>query len=109
MKSYVTMTREELLAEQESVQLQYDAAKSLKLKLNMARGKPGKEQLDLVSDLMTVLTDSHAQKNVRKHLSEGADNLILCVEQTIALTQIRRGNIYIPGLKNKRFYIGFRL
>ena len=57
MKSYVTMTREELLAEQESVQLQYDAAKSLKLKLNMARGKPGKEQLDLVSDLMTVLTD----------------------------------------------------
>ncbi|MBQ6799370.1 MAG: aminotransferase, partial [Oscillospiraceae bacterium] len=46
------MTKAELQTEKEAVQLQYDAAKALKLKLNMARGKPGKEQLDLVSDLL---------------------------------------------------------
>lgn len=36
---------------------EFDRVCELKLKLNMARGKPGKEQLDLVSDILTVLTD----------------------------------------------------
>ena len=47
----------------ENLQQAYEAAcaefenwKGLGLKLNMARGKPAKLQLDLVSDIMTVLT-----------------------------------------------------
>ncbi len=35
----------------------FEGWKAKKLKLNMARGKPSKAQLDIVSDIMTVLTD----------------------------------------------------
>ena len=35
-----------------------EALKAQGLKLNMARGKPGREQLDMVSDILTVLTDA---------------------------------------------------
>ena len=57
MKPYATMTPAELQAEYAAVKGSYDAQKALGLKLNMARGKPGKAQLDLVSDMLTVLTD----------------------------------------------------
>ena len=56
MKKYTEMSQSELLAELKSVQAEYDSLKSQGLSLNMARGKPGKEQLDLVSDIMDVLT-----------------------------------------------------
>ena len=49
------MTREELEAAYTQVLAQYDACKAQGLKLNMARGKPAKAQLDLVSDLLNVL------------------------------------------------------
>ncbi len=39
------------------VRTRYDALAAQKLSLNMARGKPGTEQLDLVTDLLTTLTD----------------------------------------------------
>ena len=55
MKKYTEMTKAELRVELESVQAHYDNLKSLGLSLNMARGKPGKEQLDLVTDMMDIL------------------------------------------------------
>ena len=36
---------------------EFEAIKAKGLKLNMARGKPSKQQRDLVSDILTVLTD----------------------------------------------------
>ena len=57
MKPYASMTPAELQAEYAAVKGSYDAEKALGLKLNMARGKPGKAQLDLVSDMLTVLAD----------------------------------------------------
>ena len=54
--TYKEMTREEILQEYDSVKKAYDAVKARGLALNIARGKPGKEQLDLVSDILTVLS-----------------------------------------------------
>ena len=55
MKKYTEMTKAELQAELEQVQAHYEELKEKKLSLNMARGKPGKAQLDMVSDMMDVL------------------------------------------------------
>ena len=56
-KKYDEMTLEELESEKEAVAAEYETLKALGLKLNMARGKPGREQLDLVSDMLTVLAE----------------------------------------------------
>ena len=50
MKTYAEMTRQELQAERDAAAAKFEALKALGLKLNMARGKPGKVQLDLVSE-----------------------------------------------------------
>ncbi|MBQ9228125.1 MAG: aminotransferase class I/II-fold pyridoxal phosphate-dependent enzyme [Eubacterium sp.] len=52
MSAYTTMTREELLAEKTALQERYDAYKAMGLKLDMSRGKPGKDQLDLSMALL---------------------------------------------------------
>ena len=49
------MTAQELAQEYKSVSAKFEELKGMALKLNMARGKPGKEQLDLVSDILSVL------------------------------------------------------
>ncbi len=45
--TYDEMTKEELLKEREKVAAKYDEMKALGLKLDMSRGKPNTEQLDL--------------------------------------------------------------
>ncbi len=56
MTPYSCMTTEALELEYQKVLSEYDRVKALGLKLNMARGKPAKKQLDLVSDILTTLT-----------------------------------------------------
>ena len=58
MRSYPSMTPTERKSEYDALLSEYERFKALHLSLNMARGKPGKEQLDLVSDILTVLSDS---------------------------------------------------
>ena len=55
--SYITMTKEELQKEYALQTERFDACKALNLKLNMARGKPGADQLDLISDMLAILVD----------------------------------------------------
>ena len=50
------MTRAELLCQQKHLQKQYDDYKALGLKLDLSRGKPGREQLDLVNGILNVIT-----------------------------------------------------
>ena len=54
---YTERSRADLLREQEECRAKYEELKARGLKLDMSRGKPGKEQLDLVSDILTVLAD----------------------------------------------------
>ena len=48
MKRYEDMTADQRREEYATVRKAYEAQKALGLKLNMARGKPGTEQLDMV-------------------------------------------------------------
>ncbi len=56
MTAYSCMTRTELENAYAAELRHYDACKARELNLNMARGKPAKAQLDLVSDILTVMT-----------------------------------------------------
>ena len=53
---YKSMDAAQLKAEHAAVEQKFQALKAKNLKLDMSRGKPGKEQLDLVSDMLTVLS-----------------------------------------------------
>ena len=57
MPTYSCRTKDELQQEQDQLLARYAALKQENLKLDMSRGKPSKLQLDLVSDILTVLTD----------------------------------------------------
>lgn len=57
MKVYSSMSREELEQQyQQSLEI-FEHCKTQNLNLNMARGKPSKQQLDIVSGLLTALSD----------------------------------------------------
>lgn len=55
MKPYRDLSKEELLALKSELQAAYEEEKAKGLKLDMSRGKPGKEQLDLSMPMMNVL------------------------------------------------------
>ena len=54
----MNMTTVEMKTAYEAALAEFQGWKAKNLKLNMARGKPSSAQLDLVSDILTVLTDS---------------------------------------------------
>ncbi len=56
MKAYSEMTKEELLQEKESLEAEYKKFQQRGLKLDMSRGKPSQEQLDLSMGMMDVLS-----------------------------------------------------
>ena len=55
---YMDLSAAEWQQEYNKVSAEYESWKAKGLKLNMARGKPSKKQLDLVSGLLTVLTSA---------------------------------------------------
>ena len=67
MTAYPKMTAEERKAEYAEVTREYEELKARGLNLNMARGKPGKEQLDMVSDIF------HLMQNPEDYVSDGID------------------------------------
>lgn len=63
IKKYTEMTREELIAEQNSLLERYNDFKLKGLSLDMSRGKPGRDQLDL----------SNALNDCDNYVSDGVD------------------------------------
>ena len=57
MIPYSRLDKPALEAELKTVTEAYEAIKAKGLKLDMSRGKPGKQQLDLCNDLLTALSD----------------------------------------------------
>ena len=54
-KAYASMSREELLSLKEELDKEFQGYKEKGLKLDMSRGKPSTEQLNLSMDMMDVL------------------------------------------------------
>ena len=57
MNAYEKMTAAERESAFKQLRAEYQDYCDRKLSLNMARGKPGSKQLDLVTDMLTVLND----------------------------------------------------
>lgn len=62
MKKYQEMTKEELLVEKVELEKQFEEIKALNLKLDMSRGKPAAEQLDLAMDMLDLLDSKSVLK-----------------------------------------------
>ena len=68
MQKYTEMTLAQRQAEYAAVKAEYEEHKALGLKLNMARGKPGTDQLDLVTEMGNILVSP------ADFLSDGIDS-----------------------------------
>ncbi len=58
MKPYAELTKQELSELRTALRAEYAKALDMKLNLNMARGKPGADQLDLTMGMMDVLNSA---------------------------------------------------
>ena len=54
MKPYCELSKEELLVLKDKFSLQYQEAKDKGLKLDMSRGKPAAEQLDMTMPMILI-------------------------------------------------------
>ena len=63
MQKYQEMTKEELLVEKAALEKQFEEIKALNLKLDMSRGKPSAEQLDISMDMLDVLDSKSVIKS----------------------------------------------
>lgn len=57
MKPYTQLTRDEMKELHRQLQDEFHASKGKNLKLDMSRGKPGQEQLNLSMDMLQILDD----------------------------------------------------
>ena len=60
MQQYKDMSKEELLVEKASLEAEYEKVKALNLKLDMSRGKPSAEQLDLSMGILQAVDTKEA-------------------------------------------------
>lgn len=100
MKPYIEMTREELSSELEILRKEYRRFQGMDLNLNMARGKPCREQLDLSMGLMDALTsdaDLICDDGTDCRNYGGLDGIEECKELLGDMMENRPDNIIIFG------------
>ena len=98
MKKYTDMSLQERQAEYAAVQAEYEKLKAMGLSLNMARGKPGKAQLDLVSDMFTLM------QKPEDYLSDGID--VRNYGELSGLPAAKRLFAEILGCKPEQVFVG---
>lgn len=97
---YKEMNKEELLKEKDSLQKEFDGYKAMGLKLDMSRGKPGKEQLD-ISERMLDIVNSGTECKTRDGLdcrNYGLlDGIPSCKELFSQLLGVEPENVMVGG------------
>ncbi|HJB31028.1 MAG TPA: aminotransferase class I/II-fold pyridoxal phosphate-dependent enzyme [Candidatus Oscillibacter excrementavium] len=98
MTAYPKMSAEERKAEYAKVSREYEDLKAKGLKLNMARGKPGKAQLDLVSDIFSLM------QKLEDYVSDGID--VRNYGELSGLPAAKRLFAEILGCKPEQVFVG---
>ena len=98
MTAYPKMSAEERKAEYAKVTKEYEDLKARGLKLNMARGKPGKAQLDLVSDIFSLM------QKPEDYVSDGID--VRNYGELSGLPAAKRLFAEILGCKPEQVFVG---
>ncbi len=98
-KSYLSMSATELQAELESVKKEYEDIKAQGLSIDMSRGKPGSDQLDISDGMLKVLDDGNfkceAGLDVRNYgLLDGIPE---CKKLFADLLEVKPENVIVGG------------
>lgn len=93
MAEYKNMSKEELLAEKAELQKQFDGFKAMGLALDMSRGKPSKEQLDLSMDMLKPIEYVENGFDVRNYGI--LDGIQSCKDLFASLLEVPSKNIII--------------
>ena len=97
---YNEMSRDELVSLKKELEKKYEEVKSLGLSLDMSRGKPGADQLDLSVDMLSVMTtaDECKGENGFDCRNYGVlDGIPECKKLFADLLQVDTKNIIIGG------------
>lgn len=93
MSEYKMMSKQELLSEQEALLKRFEEYKAMGLKLDMSRGKPSKEQLDLSMDMLKPIDYTENGFDVRNYgLLDGIQS---CKELFAQLLDVDAKNILV--------------
>lgn len=98
MKPYAQLSPAERKEEYARLRGEFDALKARGLSLNMARGKPGKQQLDLVSDIFDLM------RKPEDYVSDGVD--VRNYGELCGLPAARRLFADILGCKPQQVFAG---
>ena len=98
MSAYTQMNKEALQSEYARVKQEYEQLKAQGLQLNMARGKPGKQQLDMVSDIFDLM---HKPED---YVSDGID--VRNYGELAGLPAARRLFADILGCRPEQVFVG---
>ena len=98
MTAYPNMTAEERAAEYARLRQAFDALKAKELKLNMARGKPSKAQLDMSSDIFQLM------QTPEDYVSDGID--VRTYGELAGLPAAKRLFAEILGCRPEQVFVG---
>ena len=100
MTAYKDLSKEELLELKNRLEAQFTEVKARGLKLDMSRGKPSAEQLNLSMDMMDVLNSSAnliCEDGVDCRNYGGLDGIIEAKQLLADMMEVPKDNVIIFG------------
>lgn len=100
MKKYAEMTRDELLTVKAALEEEYKTQEAKGLSLNMARGKPGKAQLELAMPMLDALTSESDMNTILGNDTRNygdLDGIGECRRLLAAMMEVEKDNVIVCG------------
>lgn len=100
MPKYSEMDKTQLTEEYQKLNQEYSSYQARGLSLNMARGKPGKEQLDLSNDMLNILTPEtvfQTEDNPECRNYGGLSGIIEAKRLFADILEVAPENIFVGG------------